>query len=56
MCAENEKMAEIELEVEDSILFDLMKRAHEADTTLNRYIEKLLDEYLDVLDRDGTAP
>jgi len=56
MCAENEKMTEIDLEIEDSLLFDLMKRAHEADMTLNRYIEKLLGEFLDGLDRHGIAP
>jgi hypothetical protein len=49
-------MDKIEIEVDDSILFELMKRAHEADVTLNRYIEALLADYLDELERgEATA-
>lgn len=51
MCGEgNSKMTEIELELEDSVLFELMKQAHEADITLNKHIERILSEYLDILE------
>jgi hypothetical protein len=46
-----EKMESIDIEIEDNILFELMKRAHEADVTLNKYIEALLADYLDELER-----
>lgn len=42
-------MAEIELEIKDSVLFELMKQAHEADLTLNKYIEQLISCRLDAL-------
>lgn len=52
MCDESEaKMATIEIEVEDSLLFDLMKEAHKADVTLNKYIQVLLEDYLDEMER-----
>jgi Arc/MetJ family transcription regulator len=44
-------MARIEIEIDDALLFELMKRAHEADVTLNKYIEVLLTDYLDELER-----
>lgn len=44
-------MSAIDIEIEDSLLFDLMKRAHEADLTLNKYIERLLLDYLDEMER-----
>lgn len=43
-------MASIDIEVEDSVLFELMKQAHEADVTLNVHIENILSEYLDALE------
>jgi len=46
-----EKMESIEIEIEDGLLFELMKRAHESDVTLNKYIEALLSDYLDELER-----
>jgi hypothetical protein len=56
MCAEeNVEMASIEIEIEDSLLFDLMKRAHEADVTLNKYIEVLLTDYLDEMERQSAG-
>jgi hypothetical protein len=52
MCAEeNVEMAKIDIEIEDSLLFELMKRAHEADVTLNKYMEVLLTDYMDELGR-----
>jgi hypothetical protein len=53
---EKEKMSEIELEIEDSLLFELMKRAHEADLTLNKYIESLILGFLDRAERSQTPP
>lgn len=44
------KMATIEIDIKDSLLFDLMKQAHEADLTLNKYIEQLIEHYLDSLE------
>lgn len=44
-------MAEIEIEIKDSVLFELMKQAHEADLTLNKYIEQLIAYHLDTLER-----
>lgn len=43
-------MTEIELEIKDSVLFELMKQAHEADLTLNKYMEQLISHYLDTLE------
>jgi hypothetical protein len=52
MCAEeNVEMVKIDIEIEDSLLFELMKRAHEADVTLNKYMEVLLTDYMDELER-----
>lgn len=51
-----EKMVTIELDIEDALLFDLMKRAHEADVTFNRYIQALLEDYLEELDRGEVSP
>jgi hypothetical protein len=49
-------MCKIEIDIDDAVLFELMKRAHEADVTLNRYIEVLLNDYLDELERgEATA-
>lgn len=42
-------MAEIELEIKDFVLFELMKQAHEADLTLNKYVEQLISYHLDTL-------
>ena len=54
MVEENEvEMAQIEIEIEDSLLFELMKRAHESDVTLNRYIEVILTDYLDEMERQS---
>lgn len=51
MCRESDpKMAEIEIEIEDSVLFELMKQAHEADLTLNKYIEQVLVEYMNKME------
>jgi hypothetical protein len=49
------EMARIEIEIEDSLLFEIMKRAHEADVTLNKYIEVLLTDYLDELERQNAG-
>jgi hypothetical protein len=46
----SEKMTTIDLEIEDSLLFELMKRAHEADLTFNRYIQGVIDSYLDEME------
>ena len=55
MCAEeNVEMAKIDIEIEDSLLFELMKRAHEADVTLNKYMEVLLTDYMDEIERQET--
>lgn len=51
MCGDEEtKMAKIDLEIEDSLLFELMKKAHESDVTLNRYIQILIEDYLEELE------
>lgn len=51
MCGKGEtKMAEIEIEIKDSVLFELMKQAHKADLTLNKYLEQLIEYYLDTLE------
>ena len=49
-------MTEIEIEIEDSLLFKLMKRAHEADLTLNKYIESLIVGFLDRLEGVQSPP
>lgn len=46
----DEKMASIEIEIEDSLLFQIMKQAHEADVTLNKYIEVILSDYLEEME------
>jgi len=40
----------IPLELEDDLLFELMKKAHEEDITLNQMVERLLRE---VIDKEG---
>lgn len=51
MCGKGDpKMAEIKFEIKDSVLFELMKQAHEADLTFNKYIEQLISQYLDTLE------
>lgn len=50
------EMTEIEIEIEDSLLFKLMKRAHEADLTLNKYIESLIVGFLDRLEGVQSPP
>lgn len=45
------KMVPIEIEIDDSLLFEIMKRAHEADVTLNIYIQSVIEDYLDELER-----
>jgi len=45
-------MSSIEIDIDDRLLFELMKRAHEADITLNRYIQTLIEDYLDELERE----
>lgn len=37
----------VPLELEDELLFDLMKRAHERDITLNQMVEEILREVID---------
>ena len=39
--------AEVELDLEDNELFDLMLLAHKQDITLNKLVEKILQEYID---------
>ncbi len=46
----DQNMVAIEIDIEDSLLFRLMKEAHEADITLNRYIQSLIEDYLDRLE------
>jgi hypothetical protein len=54
MCGEDEtNMSAIDIEIEDSLLFDLMKRAHEADLTFNKYIERLLLDHFNETERDS---
>lgn len=55
MDAEPEDMASIEIEVEKELLFKIMILAHEANVTLNRYIEVLLTDYLDELERQNAG-
>lgn len=50
--AESEKMESIEIEVEKELLHRIMILAHEANVTLNKYIEVLLTDYLDELERE----
>ena len=37
----------VPLDLEDELLFDLMKRAHERDITLNQMVEEILREVID---------
>jgi hypothetical protein len=37
----------VPLELDDDLMFDLMKRAHEKDVTLNKMVEALLQEAID---------
>lgn len=46
-----EEMETIEFEIDNDLLFRVMMLAHEADMTLNKYIEGLLTDYLDELER-----
>lgn len=41
-----QKTVEIELEIEDGLLFELMKMAHEADLTFNEYVRRILEDRL----------
>jgi hypothetical protein len=50
--AEPEKMESIEIEVDKELLHKIMILAHEANVTLNKYIEVLLTDYLDELERE----
>jgi len=43
------KRENIEIEIEEELLYQLMLRAHEQDITLNQLIENILREYLDQL-------
>jgi hypothetical protein len=36
----------VPVELEDDVLFSLMRMAHEADLTLNKFVEKILREQL----------
>jgi predicted HicB family RNase H-like nuclease len=38
---------EVELDLEDTELFNLMLMAHNQDITLNQLVEKILQEYID---------
>ena len=38
---------EVDLDLADNELFDLMLMAHTQDITLNRLVEKILQEYID---------
>lgn len=53
--ADPENMESIEINVEKELLFKIMLLAHKADVTLNRYIEALLTDYLDELERQETG-
>lgn len=44
------KMEKIDIEIEDAVLFRLMLLAHEADVTLNKYIEIVLSDYLEEME------
>jgi hypothetical protein len=37
----------VPLELDDDLMFDLMKRAHEKDVTLNKMVEALLQDAID---------
>jgi hypothetical protein len=49
----DQNMVAIEIDIEDSLLFRLMKEAHEADITLNKYMQSLIEDYLDRLGSEG---
>lgn len=49
------KMVPLDIEIQDDLLFELMKRAHEADVTLNRYFQVLIEDYLDELEGKGSG-
>jgi hypothetical protein len=38
---------QIELNLDEDLLFDLMKLAHKQDTTLNQLVEKILREHIE---------
>lgn len=40
----------VQLELDDTIVFELMKMAHEQDITLNQLINNILREYLERAD------
>ena len=48
------KMVSLDVEIQDDLLFELMKRAHEANVTLNSYIQVLIEDYLDELEGKGS--
>ena len=45
--AEYDTRVSIPLELEDELLFTLMKKAHEQDITLNKMVEKVLQEVIE---------
>ena len=47
-------MVSLDVEIQDDLLFELMKRAHEANVTLNSYIQVLIEDYLDELEGKGS--
>lgn len=42
----------VEIDLEDSELFSLMKLAHQQDVTFNQYVENLIQTQLDLYDQD----
>ena len=42
----NDKV-DVELDLDDKLLFDLMKEAHKRDITLNQLVEKILVELIE---------
>ena len=42
----NDKV-DVELDLDDELLFDLMKEAHKRDITLNQLVEKILVELIE---------
>jgi len=44
---------EIELDLTDQELLVIFKMAHEADMTFNRFVEKVLEDYLEQIEYDN---
>jgi hypothetical protein len=49
-------MVDVEIDIDDDVLFKLMLMAHKRDITLNKFIEQILREYLEKMNKKTSVP